>query len=84
MVDGGGPRFSRLDDVPWEEVRKLDFGDHTASVRVLQHMLFNTSIHETDVYVLVTVGLIGVAALAAWLPGRQAAEADPMTVLRGE
>ena len=33
MVDGGGPRFSRLDDVPWEEVRKLDFGDHTASVR---------------------------------------------------
>ena len=56
----------------------------TASVRVLQHMLFSTSIHETDVYVLVTVGLIGVAALAAWLPGRQAAEADPMTVLRGE
>ena len=33
MVDGSGPRFSRLDDVPWEEVRKLDFGDHTASVR---------------------------------------------------
>jgi len=33
MVDGAGPRFSRLEDVPWEEVRKLDFGDHTASVR---------------------------------------------------
>ena len=33
MVDGSGPRFSRLDDVPWEEVRKLDFGDHTTSVR---------------------------------------------------
>ncbi len=33
MVDGSGPRFSRLDDVPWEEVRKIDFGDHTASVR---------------------------------------------------
>jgi len=33
MADGAGPRFSRLEDVPWEEVRKLDFGDHTASVR---------------------------------------------------
>src|SRR6478609_4522601 len=33
MVDGAGPRFSRLEDVPWEEVRKLDFGDRTASVR---------------------------------------------------
>ena len=33
MADGSGPRFSRLDDVPWEEVRKIDFGDHTASVR---------------------------------------------------
>jgi hypothetical protein len=33
MVDGAGPRFSRLEDVPWEEVRKLDFGGRTASVR---------------------------------------------------
>ena len=33
MADGSGPRFSRLEDVPWEEVRKVDFGDHTASVR---------------------------------------------------
>jgi len=28
----GGPRFVHLDDLPWEEVRKIDFGDHTASV----------------------------------------------------
>ena len=56
----------------------------SASVRVLQRMLYGTSIHEIDVYVLVTVGVIGVAALAAWLPGRRAAGADPMMVLRGE
>ena len=28
-----GPRIQHLDDVPWEEVRKIDFGDRTASVR---------------------------------------------------
>ena len=55
-----------------------------ASARVLQRMLYSTSVHDINVYGLVTVGLIGVAALAAWLPGRRAARADPMTVLRGE
>ena len=29
----GGPRFRHLDEVPWEEVRKIDYGDRTASVR---------------------------------------------------
>jgi hypothetical protein len=33
MADGDGPRFRQFEDVPWEEVRKVDFGDHTASVR---------------------------------------------------
>jgi len=56
----------------------------SVSARVLERMLYSTSIHEVDVYVLVTLGLIGVAAFAAWLPGRRAAGADPMSVLRGE
>jgi ABC-type antimicrobial peptide transport system permease subunit len=55
-----------------------------ASARVLQRMLDSTNVHELDVYALVPVGLIGVAAAAAWLPGRRAAGADPMAVLRGE
>ena len=29
----GGPRFARLDDVPWQEVRRQRHGDHEASVR---------------------------------------------------
>src|SRR5215213_720438 len=33
MADATGPRIRHLDDVPWEEVRKVDFGDRTASVR---------------------------------------------------
>jgi hypothetical protein len=33
MADGTGPRIRHLDDVPWEEVRKIDYGDRTASVR---------------------------------------------------
>jgi ABC-type lipoprotein release transport system permease subunit len=46
--------------------------------------LYATNTHEVDVYVVVAVGLVAVGAVAAWLPGRRAAEADPMTVLRGE
>ena len=29
----GGPRFVHLDDVPWQEVRRQQHGDRTASVR---------------------------------------------------
>ena len=28
----GGPRFRHLDDLPWQEVRRQQHGDHTASV----------------------------------------------------
>ena len=54
------------------------------STRVMQRMLYGTSVHEVGVYVIVTAGLLGVALMAAWLPGRRAARADPMVVLRGE
>ena len=30
---GDSPRFRHLDDLPWEEVRRQQLGDHTASVR---------------------------------------------------
>jgi putative ABC transport system permease protein len=55
-----------------------------ASARVLERMMYATSVHEADVYVLVAVGLVAVAAVAAWVPGRRAAGVDPMVVLRGE
>jgi putative ABC transport system permease protein len=55
-----------------------------AAARVLERLLYGTSVHEPAVYVVVSVGLVAVAAVAAWLPGRRAASADPMAVLRGE
>jgi putative ABC transport system permease protein len=55
-----------------------------ASARVLQGLLYGTSVHEPSVYAIVSVGLIAVAAAAAWMPGRRAAAADPMVVLRGD
>ena len=30
---GDSPRFRHLDDLPWQEVRRQQHGDHTASVR---------------------------------------------------
>jgi len=55
-----------------------------ASARVLQGMLYGTSVHEPAVYAIVSVALIAVGAAAAWMPGRRAASADPMVALRGD
>jgi putative ABC transport system permease protein len=55
-----------------------------AGARVLEHLLYGTSVHEPVVYVLVAGALVVVAALAAWAPGRRAASADPMEALRAE
>ena len=54
------------------------------SVRLIQRMLYGTSVHEPVVYVVVAVGLFAVAGVAAWFPARRAAGADPLEVLRGE
>ena len=55
-----------------------------AGARVLQRLLYGTGVHELDIYIGVAAVLITIAAVAAWLPGRRAAGADPMVVLRGE
>jgi putative ABC transport system permease protein len=55
-----------------------------AGARVLQRLLYGTGVHELDIYIGVAAVLVTIAAVAAWLPGRRAAGADPMVVLRGE
>jgi len=55
-----------------------------ALTRLLQSLLFETSSHDPLVYGAVAVGLLGVAALACWLPARRAAKVDPIVALRAE
>jgi putative ABC transport system permease protein len=55
-----------------------------AVTRVMGALLFEVSPADPRTYVVVTVLLIGVALLAAYVPARRAASVDPMLTLRSE
>ena len=59
-------------------------GAALALTRLLQSLLFETTPYDPIVYVAVTLLLLAVAALAAWLPARRAAKVDPVIALRAE
>jgi putative ABC transport system permease protein len=52
--------------------------------RVLERLLYGTSAHDPRTYAVMAALLVGVAALAAYAPGRRAATADPLLALKGE
>jgi putative ABC transport system permease protein len=52
--------------------------------RVLRTMLFGITPTDTLTFASVSIGLLAVAALAAYLPARRAARIDPMHALRYE
>jgi putative ABC transport system permease protein len=52
--------------------------------RFLQSLLFETNPHDPLIYGVVAIGLLGVAALACWLPARHAMKVDPLVALRAE
>ena len=52
--------------------------------RVLQSLLFGVSATEPSVFAGVSVALLIVAVMAAYLPARRAARVDPVTALRHE
>jgi ABC-type lipoprotein release transport system permease subunit len=47
-------------------------------------LLFGTSPHDPAIFGLVALGLVGIAAVASYLPARRAGRVDPMRTLRGE
>ena len=52
--------------------------------RLMASLLFGTSPLDPIVYVLVSVGLASIAAVATYVPARHAARLDPVRTLRGE
>jgi hypothetical protein len=55
-----------------------------ALTRLIQNMLYGVSPTDPFTYVAVSIVLIGVAALASYIPARRAAHIDPMLALRAE
>jgi ABC-type antimicrobial peptide transport system permease subunit len=53
-------------------------------VRLMSSLLFNVSAMDPVTYVVVSIGLLGPAFLASYLPSRRAATIDPVEALRAE
>jgi ABC-type antimicrobial peptide transport system permease subunit len=55
-----------------------------AATRLMRSLVYGVSITDPATFVAVSAFLVAVAALASWLPARQAARTDPMTAMRIE
>lgn len=62
----------------------LGIGSALLLTRRLQALLFETSPLDPIVFLAVSTLLVGVCALASWLPARGAARIEPVTALRSE
>jgi predicted permease len=56
----------------------------TTLARLMASLLFGTSPFDPAIFVLVSIGLASIAALAAYVPARRATRVDPLLTLRGE
>jgi predicted permease len=62
----------------------LGVGGGLATGRYLESRLYDLSATDPATYGVVTVALVGIAVLAAWLPARRATKVDPVVALRAE
>ena len=60
----------------------IGLGGAFAVTRVMRTLLFGVSATDPATFVGLSIALIGVAALASYLPARQAARTNPMVALR--
>ena len=74
----------------WESVRSVLFGVVVGLIgtfwlsRFIESLLFGVSPHDPVILMGVTLLLIAVAVITAWIPARRAARIDPMEALRYE
>jgi len=52
--------------------------------RALSGLLFGVTAHDPIVFSAVAIVLMGVAAIACWLPASRVTRIDPATALRGD
>ncbi len=77
LVLGGGLRLSMLGVA-------IGLAVALASTRVVASLLYDVSPTDPVVFAVIPVALIGVSALASYLPARRAARVDPVIALRAE
>jgi ABC-type antimicrobial peptide transport system permease subunit len=60
------------------------FALYAVAARFLRAFLYGVTASDPVTLVVVTLALVGTAALASWLPARRAARVDPAVALRAE
>ena len=54
------------------------------ATRLMESLLFQTSVIDATTFVGIPLVLAAVITLASWIPARRAARVDPVTALRSE
>jgi len=55
-----------------------------AASRLLGSLLFGVGATDVPTFLAAAVMVLGVAAVASWIPARRAARVDPVVALRGD